>query len=147
MLTLCKHHSQGRCIRGSLCKFSHDLFDMKRVEALIMQGIISTGISEVVIPVKAEVAYIATGRRGLHFEWRITLWHSLHSSSSPSPDPIVVIHADLNTAMISMEQQFTVVRSTARPHSHAPSTSANHVSQCLSYASRSNNSETTSPIL
>ncbi len=102
-------------MRGNTCRFSHSLFDTKRVESLLEEAVTERAYKEF-RPI-LEIEYI--GRQGNTGEvtctWRVTLRCVLGYHQKTAPQPVVVTGVDLHIAMRMLERQFAASSGKPQP--------------------------------
>ncbi|KAI0706160.1 hypothetical protein BC835DRAFT_1409787 [Cytidiella melzeri] len=91
--TICKKHLEHRCLDGSTCRYRHDLFDTKRVEAFAKRLFQASGNNSDV-----RITYICSGK-----QW-VVAFELLQGSSYATQ---VVADAHLGTAMTVAEQRLS----------------------------------------
>lgn len=111
-------YEDGRCTRGTACRYSHAYFNTSRVERLLEDAVSECGYKEF-RPI-LEVEYVARheGVGQVTCMWRVTLRCVLGYHQKATPQPVVVTSADLNTAMRMLERQFAA--SAGRPQPAPP---------------------------
>ncbi|EKM61637.1 uncharacterized protein PHACADRAFT_248358 [Phanerochaete carnosa HHB-10118-sp] len=115
--TLCKLHVAGTCRLGRGCRYSHTLFDMHRIDALLDEAVGERGYRDYRPLVEAEYVR-ATGTNGDAgaMLWRVTLRCIVGGyQQKASPQPVVVTAQDLNTAFRLLEGQFAASAGKPQP--------------------------------